>query len=171
MTSSKSIILIFSVFLILFWTSLANEGLTALPAGGDSPYENHAFIIGIGDYKNWPKLESPVKDAEELAKILLEKYDFKKSNVTLLTDKTKEKPTLLNVLTYLEEYTTQLTDKDNLLIFFSGHSVEDDKGETYWVPMDGKKKTRMTWLRHTDLCVEVFASKDFKAKSLVILTN
>ena len=171
MTSSKSIIIIFSVFLILFWTSLANEGLTALPAGGDSPYENHAFIIGIGDYKNWPKLESPVKDAEELAKILLEKYDFKKSNVTVLTDKTKEKPTLLNILTYLEGYTTQLTAKDNLMIFFSGHSAEDDKGETYWVPVDGKKKTKMTWLSHTSLCVEVFASKDFKVKSLLILTD
>ena len=76
---------------------MANEGLFALseqilPDNG----VNHALIIGIGDYDQWGKLESPAKDANEISRILTEKYNFDRGNITLLTDNTKEKPTLIN---------------------------------------------------------------------------
>ena len=133
--------------------------------------ENHALIIGIGNYANWDKLESPTKDAEAIAKFLAERYDFKKSNITMLTDKSKEKPTIGNILTALDANVKNLTEKDNLLIFFSGHSTEDEDGETYWVPADGKKNTKLTWLKHANLIEEYFASPDFKAKNVAIISD
>ncbi len=136
-----------------------------------SSANNHALIIGIGSYDNWPKLESPVKDAEAMAKLLSGSYNFKKSNITLLTDKTKEKPTLAGILTALEMYKNKLTAKDNLVIFFSGRSEEDDDGHTYWITKEGKKKIKMTWLAHTALSDGYFASPDFKVRNLCIITD
>ena len=161
-----------SVLFFLLWPSVANEALFALPdPKGPSTGKNHALIIGINDYNNWPKLQSPVKDAEQIAKILTNKYDFKKTNIDLLTDKSKEEPSLVTVLAHLDRYTRSLTDKDNLLIYFSGHSMEDEEGETYWIPKDGKKNTKMTWLKHSDLAKEFFASGDLKAKNVCIITD
>ena len=125
-----------------FWAGFANEGRSAVSTkNGSESALNHALIIGINNYDHWPELKSPVNDAEAITKILAEKYDFNKSKIVLLTDNTKEKPTLVNILNYLDKFASELTEKDNLLIFFSGHSKEDDQGETYWIPINGKKKT------------------------------
>ena len=172
MTYPRSIITTFSILFILLWANPVNEVLFALVEKGDvGTGENYALVIGIGNYNKWPKLKSPSKDAEEIARVLSKKYDFKKENVALLTDNTKEKPTRVTILTYLDKYVSELTVKDNLLVFFSGHSTEDEKGETYWIPKDAKKKMKLTWLKHTDLCREFFASENFKAKNVCIVTD
>ena len=73
MTFSKSIKITFAVLFILLLTNPVNEGLSALSEKSRSGSgKNHALIIGISNYENWPKLKSPVKDAEEIAKILAE---------------------------------------------------------------------------------------------------
>ncbi|MBN1626889.1 MAG: caspase family protein, partial [Deltaproteobacteria bacterium] len=161
-----------SLLIILFWSSLANEGLFAL---SEKLYTdngiNHALIIGIGDYEQWPKLSSPPKDAKEIARILTEKYNFKQENIELLTDDSKEKPTLVTIVTYLDKYVSTLTEKDNLLIFYSGHSTEDEDGDTYWIPKNAQKKLKMTWLSHSGICEEYLASDKFKAKNVAIVTD
>ena len=132
---------------------------------------NHALVIGIGDYAQFDKLEGPAKDAQSVAALLTEKYGFSRQRVTLLTDKTKEKPTLINIFTAMDRYMRELTPNDNLIIFYSGHSIEDEDGETYWVPIDGKKNAKRTWLSHADLAQEYFTSDKFKPKSLLVLTD
>jgi hypothetical protein len=168
----RSIILTSSFIIILLWSSVANEGLFALsteivPDNG----VNHALIIGIGSYDEWAKLDSPPKDAKEIARILTEKYNFKTENITLLTDDTKVKPTLVNIVSTLDNYVSQLTDKDNLLIFYSGQSTEDENEETYWIPKDANKKLKVTWLKHSDICKEYLANEKFKAKNVAIITD
>jgi hypothetical protein len=171
MTRQKLFKILLPVFLILLVAILASVGLSALSKKKSVSMEyNHALVIGINNYQDWSKLTSPVKDAEAMAKILLDKYDFKKENISLLTDNTKEKPTEATILDYLDNYAKKLTEKDNLLIFFSGHSTEDDDGETYWIPKDGRKRKRY-WLSHTELAETYFTAKDFKVKSLLILTD
>jgi len=132
---------------------------------------NHALIVGINGYTQWPALKSPVKDAHRIADTLAQKYNFSKSNITLLSDKTKDKPTLINILTAIEGYLGDLNENDNLLIYFAGQSFEDDEGETYWIPIDGKKKSKLTWLKHSTIISEYLGSKEFKAKSLLILAD
>lgn len=162
---------------IFFIAACMGVGLTAAVfsalsgKGRPDTGENHAVIIGIGNYEKWDRLESPTKDAEAIAKFLSERYDFKKSNITLLTDKTADKPTIGNILTALDRNVRNLTEKDNLLIFFSGHSTEDEDGETYWIPADGNKDTKLTWLKHASLIEEYFASPNFKAKNVAIISD
>ncbi|MBW1912795.1 MAG: caspase family protein, partial [Deltaproteobacteria bacterium] len=110
MTVPRSIIFTISVFLALLWLNLANEGLFALSEKGTvDTGVNHALVIGISDYAQWEKLKSPSKDAAEIAKILTEKYDFKKKNVVLLNDASKDKPTTANILTYISKYVSELS--------------------------------------------------------------
>jgi hypothetical protein len=172
MTLPKPIAIILLISIAFFWTGFANEGGSAVsPKNGSESANNHALIIGINSYDHWPELKSPVNDAETITKILTEKYDFNKSKIVLLTDNTKERPTLANILNYLDQFASELTEKDNLLIFFSGHSKEDDQGETYWIPINGKKTTKMTWINHSAIAKEIFASKNFKAKNLCIISD
>ena len=168
----RSIIFASFLLLILLWSTVANEGLFALstavvPDNG----VNHALLIGIGAYDEWPKLESPSKDAKEIARILTDKYNFNTENVTLLTDDSKQKPTLINIVSALDNYLNKLTNKDNLLIFYSGHSYEDENGETYWIPKEASKKLKVTWLKHSDICKEYLANEQFKAKNVVLITD
>ena len=158
--------------IILFWTGISSNGLLALSESKDSVSGiNHAFIIGIGKYENWSTLSSPPKDAAEIARILTEKYDFQRQNVTILTDDTNEKPTLVTIVTHLDKYVSGLTRNDNLLIFYSGHSTEDEDGNTYWIPIDAQKNLKVTWLNHADIIDEYLGSDNFKAKNVVILTD
>ena len=168
MRFSKTLTIAFSILLFIFCAPLIHHGITA---GSPSVGTNHALLIGISGYANWPKLQSPVLDAESISRTLIEKYNFKKSNVTLLTDGTPEKPTLVNILTYLDRYSSTLTPNDNLLIFFSGHSTEDDQGDSYWIPIDGKKNSKLTWLSHSAITEDVFNSENFKVKNLCIITD
>jgi len=171
MTLPKSIKITLPVILLFLLASLAGVGLSALSKKNSvSMKYNHALIIGINNYDHWPALNSPVKDAEAIAKILTDKYDFKQENISLITSNTKEQPTEETILDYLDKYADNLTEKDNLLIFFSGHSTEDDEGETYWIPKDGRKR-QLNWLSHKELSETYFAAKDFKVKSLCILTD
>ncbi|MEW6672883.1 MAG: DUF1566 domain-containing protein [Thermodesulfobacteriota bacterium] len=172
MTVSKSIAIILAGLVVLFWVGFAAMGISAVADknAADSG-TNHALIIGINKYDFWPELKSPVKDSEAMARVLTEKYNFKKSNIVLLNDNAKEKPNLVNILTYLDKFATELTEKDNLLIFFFGHSKEDDQGETYWIPKNGKETSKMTWINHAAVSEEVFASDKFKAKNLCVITD
>ena len=172
MITPRSITTTLWIFLVLFCAGLAAKGLLALSENKSSNAEhNYALIIGISRYDKWTSLKSPSKDAGEIARILTEKYDFKKENITLLTDETKEKPTLVTIFSLLDKYMSDLTEQDNLLVFFSGQSTEDEKGETYWIPKDGSKKAKRTWLRHSELCKDFFASQDLKAKSVCIISD
>ncbi|MFC1516499.1 DUF1566 domain-containing protein [Thermodesulfobacteriota bacterium] len=171
MAFRKSFKLALPILLVFLLAGLAGIGISALQKKNSETMKyNHAFLIGINNYDHWSALKSPIKDVETVAKILVDKYDFKKENITLLTDNTTDKPTEETILDYLDKYIGELTEKDNLLIFFSGRSAEDDEGETYWVPKDGRKRKRR-WLGHTDLSEVYFGAKDFKAKSVCLLTD
>jgi hypothetical protein len=162
------------ILLLFFLTAVCTIPVHLLTAAGPEKVgsgTNHALIVGINNYAQWPVLKSPVKDAHRIADTLAQKYNFSKSNITLLTDKTEEKPTLINILTAIEGYVSTLREDDNLLIFFSGQSFEDDKGETYWIPIDGKKTSRLTWLKHSTIISEYLGSRNFKAKSLLVLAD
>jgi len=170
----RSILLIIGIITVFSIAWLTQDYPHALPRGEKAECNagvNHALIIGIAQYEKWEQLKSPPKDAEELAKILTSKYNFKKENVILLTDASKESPTRGNILNYLDKHFRELTAKDNLLIFFTGHSYEDESGETYWIPRDGEKSAKLTWLKHSELCKEFFASPDLKVKNLCIITD
>jgi len=157
---------IMSIGIVLFfWNSTALSSLDLSETG-----THHALIIGISKYDHWPDLESPAKDAEAIKNILVSKYSFLESNITLLTDNTDEKPTAVNILRSLNRYLNTLAEKDNLLVFFAGRS-EESGDNTYWIPADAHKDFITNWLNHSELCRKIFAGKNLRVNNLCILTD
>ncbi|MBD2773573.1 eIF2A-related protein [Iningainema tapete] len=106
----------------------------------NSKYEfqhNLAVIIGINNYSNGiPELETPVNDAEELAKVLKDNYQYE---LQILLN---EKATLEELKSLLEDFkqntlrlpdkTVQVRENDRFIFYFAGHGI---------VPADGLENT------------------------------
>ncbi len=104
----------------------------------------HALIIGNNDYANLPKLETAVKDAQDLANVLRSLYGFQ---VKLLLNATREQ-----VMRNISEYRRTLDDSANLLIYYAGHGELDrDAGRAYWLPVDAEKDNKANWISADDV--------------------
>ena len=100
---------------------------------------NHILAIGIDKYKYQTPLENPVDDCKKIIEVLCTQYRFEKKNVKTLFD---DEATRDNILETLDEY-EGLTEKDNLLILFSGHGHYKKRGDAgFWVPYNAEKQTQ-----------------------------
>jgi tetratricopeptide (TPR) repeat protein len=104
----------------------------------------HALIIGNNDYQHLPKLETAVKDAQDLADILKVLYGFE---VKLLLNATRNQ-----IMSSISEYRRTLDDSANLLIYYAGHG-ELDRGadRAYWLPVDAEKENKANWISADDV--------------------
>lgn len=117
-----------------------------LPSGADrASFGNyHALVIGNNNYRQIRKLRTAVNDAREVAGILEKNYGFK---VTLLLD--ADRYQILSALNSLRE---RLTEKDNLLIYYAGHGVRDEKtSRGYWLPVDAETGNNANWVSNVDV--------------------
>src|SRR4029453_4307685 len=53
-----------------------------------------------------------------------------------------------DILIALNELQKKLTEKDSLLIYYAGYGQLDDKGNGYWIPVDGGKDGKDNWLQN-----------------------
>lgn len=112
----------------------------------------HAILIGENDYQDagFADLENPVKDVNELKDILVKNYQFNEKNVTVLTNAPR-----LNLLDTIRVKCENLTEEDNLLIFYAGHGQVRRMGSNivdgYLVPTDAKKGSWNTYVSSEDL--------------------
>jgi regulator of replication initiation timing len=99
--------------------------------GGISFGTYYALLIGNQKYTYLPKLETPEHDATSIAEVLGRKYGFK---TRVLLNATRH-----DILQALNELRRDMTDKDNLLIYYAGHGQLEKKiGRGYWLPVDGE---------------------------------
>ncbi|MGH7264835.1 MAG: caspase family protein [Candidatus Rokuibacteriota bacterium] len=99
----------------------------------------HALIIGNRNYAYWPSLKTSEADALKTAELLRTKYGFKTK--VLINARRVE------ILQALNELRNQLTDKDNLLIYYAGHGYLDEKiNRAYWIPIDGELDSNVEWI-------------------------
>lgn len=91
----------------------------------------HALVIGNNDYTNFSDLATAANDAQEIGRILSDRYGYK---VSVLTNANRAQ-----MITKFAELTQSLKKNDNLLIYFAGHGWIDATGEGHWVPTDGVK--------------------------------
>jgi hypothetical protein len=98
----------------------------------------HALFIAIDNYssKVWTPLNNPVNDANAIKSVLGMKYGF--SDVTTLYD---QEATRAKIIETLEKKVNQMSENDNLVIYFSGHGIEIGE-EGYWVPVEAKSQER-----------------------------
>lgn len=121
----------------------------------------HALIIGNDRYQHLPTLESAGFDARQLALILESLYGFK---TTVLLDATREQ-----IVSSLNNYRKQLSDVDNLLIYYAGHGwVDDDADEGYWLPVDAEEANVANWVSNDSLTSTIRA---MEAKHVLVIAD
>ncbi len=133
------------------------------------------FVIAVDDYKQengLRRLQNPVKDANNIVKVLLEKYDFKQPEVAppflagyeedeVIPYDTPELKCLYNEKANLDDIYAHLdwlagkdglTADDSLLIYFAGHGDNvDNNAVGYLMPFDADTGKKKTWLRCENL--------------------
>ena len=99
----------------------------------------YALIIGNNDYPNFPNLKTPRKDAEDLANVLRENYNFK-TEVLINADR-------YAILQALNKYREKLTRNDNFLLYYAGHGELDrDNQRGHWLPVDAVPNDQTNWI-------------------------
>lgn len=111
--------------------------------------KNFLLVIGIDNYQYWPKLNNAVKDASDIATVLMGKYNFEFSNVTTLRD---EQATRSSIYKGLRSLIEKVSPQDNLVIYFSGHGYFDELlSEGYWIPVDAELNSSGDYISNTEI--------------------
>ena len=112
-------------------------------AGGTSPTNNpkfidikplgkyYALLIGNSKYDNWASLTSPKNDINELYKVLKSNYNFEK--IIKVNDASRSK-----IFRAFKELRNITSDKDYILIYYSGHG-QRDSNQAFWIPREADK--------------------------------
>ena len=107
----------------------------------------HALIIANDFYESYPQLETPVKDANAIAKVLKQKYGFR---TTVVTNATRAE-----IITSIDKIKNQVTEEDNLLIYYAGHGeIDPQTQQGFWLPIDADRNNTAQWIannRITDM--------------------
>jgi TPR repeat protein/uncharacterized caspase-like protein len=123
-------------------TPVRNTSL--LPDHGVQSGQYRALVIANQNYQHWERLDTPLRDAQDLKQLLERRYGFK---VTLLADATRRE-----MFTALNTLRSQLGSNDNLLVFYAGHGDIDPVTQRgYWVPVDGERRNRSNWMSVLDV--------------------
>lgn len=107
----------------------------------------YALIIGIEEYVDdrLPDLTNPINDCEQLHRTLVENYTFKEENIILLKNASRR-----TMIRSLDELVNQVTPHDNLLIYYAGHGLWDEKSDNgYWLPSDAEIDEKTNWVRNS----------------------
>ncbi|MDX2305322.1 MAG: caspase family protein [Microscillaceae bacterium] len=104
--------------------------------------KNYLLLIACDKYKYWKPLFNAVKDAQDVKKILMDRYGFEPNNIFELLN---EEVTLEAVEAQFQALIKKGTNLDNLLIYYSGHGYYDSSFDLgYWVPYDGRTNSAAT---------------------------
>ncbi|MCF6235573.1 MAG: caspase family protein [Gammaproteobacteria bacterium] len=121
----------------------------------------YALIIGNNRYPKMPDLATAVSDAERAEKVLRDQYGFKTS---LLLNATR-----YDILSELNRLREQLTDQDNLLIYYAGHGeIDRINMQGYWLPVDAEPNSTANWISNISITEQLNA---MKAKHVLVVAD
>ncbi|GAB4284392.1 MAG: hypothetical protein Kow0092_38840 [Deferrisomatales bacterium] len=99
----------------------------------------YALIVGNDDYAHLPKLQTAVRDARTVDRLLRERYGFR---TRLLVDATE-----YELLAALDEFRENLGPGDNFLLYYAGHGELDEINlRGYWLPVEAERRNRASWV-------------------------
>lgn len=106
--------------------------------------ESWAVIIGIDNYRNWPKLNYAVSDAKAVREILIRKYKFKPENIITLLNEEATRDKILSALGDTMGNTEKVKRDDRVFVFFAGHGttrkLPSGRDLGYIVPVNADKQ-------------------------------
>ncbi len=99
----------------------------------------HALVIGNNDYLHLTDLKTAANDAKAVTEILSKKYGFK-TKLVLNADR-------YTMLSTLNQFREELTEEDNLLIYYAGHGELDSVNlRGHWLPIDAEPESTANWI-------------------------
>ena len=128
---------------------------------------NYLFVIAIDEYMHLPKLYNCVKDANDVIQQLVYKYNFKQQHVFQLFN---QEASIDNIYKRLLDLSRVITDKDNLMIYFSGHGFYDKDNDTgHLIPVHAEKGKVWDYLSNSNFLNWIRAIKSMH--TLVVLDS
>lgn len=130
--------------------------------------DSYLFVVGINQYKDskLPQLNNAVRDAKAVRDLLVDKYQF---SGDLLVECYDRDATKRGIVSQIKKLVSQLTEKDNLLIYFAGHGEFDETFDTgYWLPYDAVAGQVETYIDF-DFIVRVL--RVLKARHTFLITD
>lgn len=110
---------------------------------------NFLLIVGIDKYEFWNPLSNAVNDAKNVKQALVSKYEVDKQNVFELYDADATKSNIINELIKIKR---DLTENDNLIIYYAGHGdYNSSTDEGAWIPVDAHLNADAEYLDNTTL--------------------
>ena len=104
----------------------------------------HALVIGNEQYDTLPDLDTAVADAVAMAEVLQNRFGYK---VTLLKNANR-----YEILSALNKLRKELTDKDNLLVYYAGHGELDRVNlRGHWLPVDAEAHNTANWISNVSI--------------------
>lgn len=121
----------------------------------------YALVIGNDKYRYWTPLDNAVNDARSVARLLRQYYDYE---ITELYN--ADRAAILSTLNNLRK---QLTEKDNLLIYYAGHGhLVEQLDEGYWIPVDAKQDEDTEWISTRNITGQL---KIMSAKHVLVVAD
>ena len=140
---------------------------TAGESKGDSPDTDSSFgryyalVIGINDYPHYRDLKTAVADAQAVENILKKHYGF--TTRLLINPKRHE------IIKTISELRKDLTEKDNLLIYYAGHGEYDRINlRGHWLPADAEPDSPANWISNIEITDAV---NRMSAKHIMIVAD
>jgi uncharacterized protein len=131
----------------------SSRNLSPVPVASEAASSGgyYALVIGINVYpKPITSLNTPVHDAEEIARVLRDRYGFQ---VRLLRNGEATREKILGAIT---SYESSLRENDNLLIYYAGHGFRNPKAnESYWLPSNADSSQSSNRISADDLTAEI----------------
>jgi hypothetical protein len=109
----------------------------------------YGLIIAVEQYEDSKisDLDHAVDDATALYNILIKDYTFEKERVKLLIN-----PKFEDIVIELDRLNTNITENDNLLLFYAGHGVWSEQSNVgYWLPSNARESNTANWFRNSTL--------------------
>ena len=125
----------------------------------------YALIIGIDKYTgSWQSLKNGVKDAKAVEDLLKQKYKIDVFKTLYDAQATRK-----NIITTMEWLAANVKEKDNVLIYFSGHGeYKQQLGKGYWVPVDAQSNSTSDYISNND--IQTFLS-GIKSKHTLLISD
>ncbi len=112
--------------------------------------KRYALVIANQQYQNWAKLDTPRADAQAVAEVLKQRFDFQ---VSVLQDATRQQ-----MLAALSRLRQQVGPQDQVLVYYAGHGQMDAvTARGYWIPVDGDEKDLAQWVSVIDVTDQLSA--------------
>tara|TARA_R110000751_G_scaffold116604_2_gene216320 strand:- start:82635 stop:84302 length:1668 start_codon:yes stop_codon:yes gene_type:complete len=124
----------------------------------------YALVIANQDYDKIEKLDTPVNDINVVADLLTNRYGFNVQKIINAND--------VAVMEAINNISEQLTEDDNLLIYYAGHGARLQSGAMesgYWLPTNAEAPPRDTYWVANEFVTRHLSR--FKARRVLVVAD